>query len=115
MTQNRFKYDSRSAGDTLFKPQAESKKFDPYRIPIENITNQLEKNKATEYNNYYTDKAQGLENMRIEHEAAVAMTKHNNQVAKINAETKMEQFANFSQGAFTLASIGLQAQAEQQK
>ena len=65
MTQNRFKYDSRSAGDTLFKPQAESKKFDPYRIPIENITNQLEKNKATEYNNYYTDKAQGLENMRI--------------------------------------------------
>ena len=115
MTQNKFKYDSRSAGDTLFKPQAEGKKFDPYRIPIENITNQLEKNKVTEYNNYATDKAQGLENMRIEHEAAVAMTKHNNQVAKINAETKMEQFINFSNGAFQLASIGIGAIAEQQK
>jgi len=109
MTQTKFEQKN------FFTPQAEGKPYDPYTIPIHHITDALRRNKEEEWGNYANDKAQGLENMRIEHEAAVAMTKHNNSVAKINAETKMEQFTNFSQGAFQLASIGLQAQAEQQK
>ena len=109
MTQTKFEQKD------FFTPQAEGKPYDPYTIPIHHITDALRRNKEEEWGNYANDKAQGLENMRLEHEAAVAMTKHNNSVAKLNAETKIEQFANFSNGALQLASIGIQAVAEQQK
>lgn len=110
MTQSNIKYDSRQAGESLFKPQAKGKTFEEgyYRRPIENITNQLEKNKATFLESAKTTRDQTLDNMKTEALQSEVIAKHDAEVEKLNEAYDLEQFTAFSKSAGELVTAYFQ-------
>ena len=117
MTKSNFKYTSGQSTASLFQPKKESKPYDPFNIQAasEPILTALEQNKQVEIGNLQRTGDYGLETMKIEHTNAVAVQEHNNRIAKINDEIKLEQFNKFSTAAQDLFQQGIRYKAEQSK
>ena len=110
-------YDSRQSGESLFKTHAEGGTFDKYyyRKPIENITNELEKNKkiATQSGQHTRD--QVLENMQVEATQAQVTLQHDMEVDRLNQKYDMDQWSQFSKAAGELFTMWGEARKERQK
>ena len=102
MPQSNLKYSSRQAGVTLFTPQAQSKPYDPYVIPIENITKSLDKARDAEIGNLRATGNAGITNLELEHRQIQNLEEHNAKVADINEKWDLEKFSAFSRGAQNL-------------
>tara|TARA_R100000458_G_scaffold31790_1_gene29157 strand:+ start:281 stop:2989 length:2709 start_codon:yes stop_codon:yes gene_type:complete len=117
MTQSNFKYDSRQAGETLFQSKAEGGTFDKYyyRRPIENITNQLEKNKQIEAQSGRHTRDQVLENMQVEAQQALVTMQHDLEVDMLNQKYDMDQWSQFSKAAGELFTMWGEARKARQE
>ena len=116
MTQS-TKYDSRQAGESLFKTHAEGGTFDKYhyRKPIENITNELEKNKKIAAESGRHTRDQVLENMQVEAQQAQVTLQHDMEVDRLNQKYDMDQWSQFSKAAGELFTMWGEARKERQK
>ena len=116
MTQS-TRYDSRQAGETLFQSKAEGGTFEKYyyRRPIENITNELEKNKQIEAKSGRHTRDQVLENMKLEASQAEVQQRHDFEVERINLKHDMEQWSKFSTAAGELFTKWGEARKARQK
>ena len=116
MTKSNFKYNSGQAGGTLFKPSDKDTSYRPFdkQAASQPILDAFRKNTDVLTGNVKRTGDRFLITKQIEQANELATAKHNADVARINTNIKLEQFAKFSKGAQSLVQQGLQIYKDEQ-